>query len=611
MISLPPPRPTFNYYLLYGFRFFSDIICDYQYSLAPGDAQKYLNAAMQVVQESNPEEPIAVVEGQGSTVILKDIAKRLRDVIEPQHLKVDFEWKIASLPEDFLAKRVQKWRYDVCGGTVAYQRREIRYLEFLHDNGLNDPRMGMRKLLQYTSGKRHQLEFRSHYQPEKRGAEEMGQSQELEASSKRLSMDSQPESVSSLSVMSPNISRQEPVAGWGEPTMDPPPPTHMGRQRSGSRRGSRGSRGSAGSATARVTESLEALTVQSSSWGSLQGMASPFEGSTWGGRPGVARNVPEQFSGGYEAPTPGSGYQGPGRVPETSSHGQLTEVYGHLQYVEPVRPHRPQVGIEHTQFQGGGWNPPQSSWQQRAPADQAAAHRSYPPAQRAHSGSGHNVPVPSPHVQVGGSYPPRFPPAEPAMHGRGTYLAQQPRHMAMVPPLGVNPRPIFADMPMAESPQLYPADPQLGQGNIPSSVPPNVSPILQSLPPPVMDDIDLSQLQAPATVPPVDENCPFSAASTTESMHAGLIALPEHEDAPAESESYGRQEELTGGDEYSDREDDQFSHQDTSGGEAPLYPGEYDNGRFYHSPIPSGGDQTVHQDPYWGGYESEDEIGQD
>lgn len=573
---------------------------------------------MQVVQESNPEEPIAVVEGQGSTVILKDIAKRLRDVIEPQHLKVDFEWKIASLPEDFLAKRVQKWRYDVCGGTVAYQRREIRYLEFLHDNGLNDPRMGMRKLLQYTSGKRHQLEFRSHYQPEKRGAEEMGESQELEASSKRLSMDSQPESVSSSSVMSPNISRQEPVAGWDEPTMDPPPPTYMGRQRSGIRRGSRGSRGSAGSATARVTESLEALTVESPAWASSLGMVPQFEGSTWGGPPGTARGAPGQFGGRHEPPIPGYGYQSPDQGQQAPGRGQLTEVYGHLQYVEPIRPRRPQVGIEHTQSQGGGWNPPQSSWQQRAPADQAAAHRSYPPAQRAHSGSGHNVPVPSPHVQVGGSYPPRFPPAEPAMRGRGTYLAQQPRHMAMVPPLGGNAPPIFADMPMAESPQLYPTEPQFGQGNIPSSVPPNVSPILQSRSPPVMDDIDLSQLQAPTTVPPVGENYPFSVPSTTESMHAGLIALPEHEDAPVESESYGGQGEPTGGleysdreDEYSDREDDQFSHQDTSGGQAPLYPSDYDNGRFYHSPIPSGGDQTVHQDPYWGGYESEDEIGQD
>lgn len=261
---------------------------------------------MQEVQESNPEEPVAVVEGQGSTVILqKDMAKRLHDAVEPQHLKIDFEWKIASFAEDFLAKRVQKWRYDVCGGNVAYQRREIQYLEFLRETGLNDPRMGRRRILQYTSGLRHQLKFRSHYQPEKRRAEEMGGSQELEASSKRLSMDSQPESVSSSSVMSPNISRQEPVTGWGQPTMDSPPPTHMGHQRSGSRRGSRGSRGSAGSATAHVTAGLEALTVQSSSWGSLQGMASPFAGSTWGGPPGVARNVPEQFSGGDEAPIPG------------------------------------------------------------------------------------------------------------------------------------------------------------------------------------------------------------------------------------------------------------------------------------------------------------------
>lgn len=573
---------------------------------------------MQVVQESNPEEPVAVVEGHGSTVILqKDMAKRLHDAIEPPHLKLDFEWKIASFAEDFLAKRVQKWRYDVCGGNVAYQRREIQYLEFLRENGLNDPRMGMRKILHHTSGRRHQLNFSSHYRPEKRSAEEMGESQELEASSKRLSMESQPESVPSSSAMSPDISRQDPVAGWGQPTMGPRPSTNMERRRSGITTALRGSKGSTGSATARVTAGFEALTVQSPVLAPPQGMVPPFEGSTWGGPSGTTGTGPAQFGGRYEPQIPGSGYQGPDQGQEAPGLGQLTEVYGHLQYVEPIRPRGPQVGIEHTQLRGGGWNPPQPSWQQRAPADQAAVHGSYPPAQRAHSGSGHNMPVPSPNVQVGGSYPPRFPSAGPAMHGRGTHLPPQPRHMAMVPPLGGNAPPIFPDTPMAESPQLYSAEPQFGQGNIPSSVPPNVSPILQSLPPPFMDDIDLSQLQAPITVPPVAEHYPFSVPSTTESLHAGLIASPEHEDAPAELESYGGQEEPTGDedsdreDEDSDGEDDQFSHQDISAGEPQLYPGGYDNGRFYHSPIPSGGGQSVQQDPYWGGNESEDEFGQD
>lgn len=592
----------------------SNDIGNHQYSLGPGDVQDCLNVA-RVVVEAKSEDPISLVTGQGSTMAREGRAKYPKGPWQPN---IDFEWKIAPSPEDNLADRVQKWRYDVCGGTTAYQKLESLYLNFLHENGLDDPRMGMRKSLK-GSRARHQRKFHSHYQPEKRSAEQMDASEELGVSSKRLSMDSQPESVPSSTLMSPDISRQDTVPGWDQPLMGPLPPAKMERRRSGITRASRGSRGSTGSATARVTAGFEALTVQSPALAPLQGMVPPFEGSTWGGPSGTTGAGPVQFGGRYEPRIPGSGYQGSDQVQQGPGRGQLIEVYGHLQYVEPDQPRRrPQVGIPHTQYHGGGWNPPQPGWRQRGPADQAPAHRSYPPAQHAYSGSGHNVPVPSPNVQIGGSYPPRFPPAEPAMHARRTHLPPQPRHMAMIPPLGGNAPSIFADMPMAESPQLYSAEPQFGQGNIPSSVPPSVLPILQSLPPPAMDDIDLYQLQAPTTVPPVGENYPFSVPSTTETMEAGLIASPEHGYALAGSESYRGQEQPSGGDEDSDREDedsdgedDQFSHQDTSAGEPPLYPGDYDNGRFYHSPLPSGEGQPVQQDPYWGGNESQDESGQD
>lgn len=113
-----------------------------------------------------------------------------------------------------------------------------------------------------------------------------------------------------------------------------------------------------------------------------------------------------------------------------------------------------------------------------------------------------------------------------------------------------------------------------------------------------MPTIDPSQIQAPRSVPPGGESYPSSVPATTESMRAGLIASPEPEHGPAESES------------DSDGED-QFSDQVTSVDQPTLYAGGHDNGRYYYSPMPSGGDQPAHRDPYWGGNESESESSDD
>lgn len=539
--------------------------------------------------------------------------RRRNNPREQQFPMIPFEWKVDRAQPGKVDWRVQRWRFEACGGVDRFRDRRVEYLSFLEQQGLSDPDVSARYEATLSADATSKATKAAKRTP-KRPRGEMGARKELGPSRKRRSMDSQyssgsqAEASSQSCVSSPEIQHLPPVTDSEQPAMGPPAPTNVERpaRRPRSRRGSRGSwgsrssRGSIGSTTGRLGSNLADLILQSPTWGSPEGVAPPREGSPWGGPPGVARTAPGQFGGyGLQAPIPG--YQGSGRVHQGPGYGHLTDVYGHPQYIEPGGPSGPpRVGIVHTQFQGGEWTPPQPGQQQQPQAEQFSAQLAQQPGPRAGfvqlpPGSGYNVPGPSPNVHGGGGYIPRFPPAEPAMQGRGTHMPQYSRQMAAAPSASGDDRSMLQGMPMTESPQLHPTAHQFGQGDIPFGLPSNMPPMPHSLPPPAMPNINLSQIQAPRSVPPGGESYPSSVPATTESLRAGLVASPEPEYGPAELESESE----------SDGEDDQFSHQVTSVDRPTLYAGGHDNGRYYHSPMPSGGDQPGHRDPYWAGNESE------
>lgn len=496
---------------------------------------------MDAVLAAKPEEPIAAVTGRASTMNPKDELEHLDPEARP---KFTFEWKVAHMPVDTLAPRVQKWRCKVCKGSHKLETRERQYLRFLQTSGCEDPR----KDRKYKPPRD---------QRKKRPSGEMGASQELGPSSKRPSTDSQPESESQSSLSSPAISRSPSVATSSQRAMRPPPPvgprqTGVNIQRTTRQlRGRRGSRGSTGSATSRLGSRLADLALQSPSEGSPEGVAPPPDGLPWGSPQDVATRDPAHFGAVYEPQAGPHGYQGPGRVQQAPAPGEFTEVYGHAQRVEPSRPRRPpQVGIQHTQFtEEGHWVPPQPG-QQQLSADQG-------PAQRSHQHAGFEG------AQYGSGYP--YPPPSPSSEGED--------HPS-----------ILEDMYLTESPQLEDlTEPQLEEGNILSGLQD-----IPRLPPPAMSNKVPALLQTRTALPPVGQSYPSTLSPPTESVFAELIDWSEDEDAPVDLESEWHEE------------DDQFSHQDPSVTPPLLYHGDRNDDRTYYPAPAMREGQPAHVDPYMG-----------
>lgn len=512
----------------------------HQYSLPRGDAQDCLIAAMGAVLTAKPEEQIVAVTGRASTTDPKDEVEQLQ---QGERAKFVFEWKVAHMPVDKLAPRVQKWRCKASGGYFKLDLRERKYLKFLQKGGLEDLRKDRKPKLPRP--------------PRTKGPSgEMGASEELGSSSKQPTTDSLPESESQSSLRSPNISRPPSAASSVQPAMGPPPPVHPGQagvhiQRTTRQsRGRRGSRGSTGSATSRVGSRLAGLAVESPSEGSPEGLPPPPEGSPWGGPQGVARGDPAQFGVEYEAQVSTHGHQGPGRVHRAPAPGELTDVYGHPQYVEPGRPRGPpRVGFPLSQFtEQGDWIAPQPG-QQQVPGEQTAAQRSHQLAgmEGAQSGSGY-------------PYTPSF-----SSEGEG-----EPS--------------LLEDAPLAESPELQ----DLTESEFDEAYFLSSFQNMPSLSPPTMPNIDPALFQAHTTLPPLEQNYPSSLPRASQPAFADFIYWPEPEDASADLES-----------EW-DGEDDQFSYQHPPETHPSLYPGIQDDGRTHHQASVGGGSQPAYMDPYMG-----------
>lgn len=380
-----------------------------------------------------------------------------------------FEWRIDRASEVKINQRVRDWRYTACGGSKEYTEKQREYTRLYKLEAFMENRAGARD----PASTQPESLFRPYVPPVqppspvrkpakkprgKRSSKDMSGREGSSSRKKRAiarsqsGSSSQAGSASQSSASSPEISRPQSVASLGpQPIMGPP--THRGHGHQGtamerpilqprSRMGS-----SPGSTSSRASLGFSGMALQPQGRGSPArlppSVGSPPGGSPWGTPPGVP-------SGTFGQPGAATQQYNQGQFRQAPGAGQPTMVYGHLDYnFQPSLPHGPpRIGSEYSQTAYGHWTPPQ------APAQ----------GSRQYSHAGFVNTQPRGGFAGGQSYPPRYPPAQPAMPAAGFNLSQSPG--AAIDPSNIPPAPPAGGVNVFQF-QDFSADSASSGGNAP------------------------------------------------------------------------------------------------------------------------------------------------